>query len=350
MRRRSRVGGEPIKTRRRKATTLKRRTAPKAVRSSSDATHETEIARLTRELKEALEQKTATSEVLRVISSSPDELEPVFSTILGNATRICGAKFGTLYLREADGFRTVAMHNAPPAFVEVRQRNPVVRPKPGTVLASAITTRRAVQIADVQTEADVSETSGTATTGAQLARLAGARTVVAVPMVKEDQLIGAILIFRQEVQPFSDNQIELLTNFAAQAASPSRTRGCSTNCISAPPTLPSRWSSRLLPRRCYASYRTRPVSSTPYFKPCWPARHVFARPISASCTSSTAQHFISRLLKASLQRMPIFSSALRKHRIGGILLAACLKPENLSTSRTSHWSALIWNGSRSASQ
>ena len=197
--------------------TLKRRNAPKAVRSSCDATHETEVARLTRELKEALEQKTATSEVLRVISSSPGELEPVFSTILGNATRICGAKFGTLYLREADGFRTVAMHNAPPAFVEMRQRNPVVRPKPGTVLASAITTRRAVQIADVQTEADVSETSGTATTGAQLARLAGARTVVAVPMVKEDQLIGAILIFRQEVQPFSDNQIELLTNFAAQA-------------------------------------------------------------------------------------------------------------------------------------
>ena len=171
----------------------------------------------TRELTESLEQQTATSEVLQVISSSPGELEPVFSTILGNATRICGAKFGTLYLREADGFRTVAMHNAPPAFVEVRQRNPVVRPKPGTVLASVITTRRAVQIADVQTEADVSETSGTATTAAQLARLAGARTVVAVPMVKEDQLIGAILIFRQEVQPFSDNQIELLTNFAAQA-------------------------------------------------------------------------------------------------------------------------------------
>ncbi len=149
--------------------TLKRRTAPKAVRSSSDATHETEIARLTRELKEALEQKTATSEVLRVISSSPDELEPVFSTILGNATRICGAKFGTLstFAKLVGAFLTVALHNAPPAFAEVRQRNPVVRPVPGTVLASANhDDRRAVQIADVQTEADVSETSGTATTGA----------------------------------------------------------------------------------------------------------------------------------------------------------------------------------------
>jgi GAF domain-containing protein len=172
-----------------------------------------ENVRLFNETREALEQQTATSEVLRVISTSPGELEPVFATMLGNAVRICEAKFGSLYLREGDAFRVTAQHNAPPGFAEERRREPVLRPGPGTGLDRAARTKRAVQIADV--EADPAYRSDARAIA--LIKLAGYRTALFVPMLKEDELIGAIGIFRQEVRPFTDKQIELVQNFAAQA-------------------------------------------------------------------------------------------------------------------------------------
>jgi GAF domain-containing protein len=169
-----------------------------------------------RELSESLEQQTATSEVLRVISSSPGELEPVFQAMLENATRICVPRFGVLFLAEGDnGLRAVALHDAPTAYAEERQRHPVIYPQRTTLLGRAVATKQTVQNADIQNEADYATASGR--TGAQLAKLAGARTVVAAPMVREDEPVGAIVIYRQEVRPFSDKQIELLQNFAAQA-------------------------------------------------------------------------------------------------------------------------------------
>jgi GAF domain-containing protein len=170
----------------------------------------------TRELAEALERQTATAEVLQIISSSPGDLQPVFEGILKNATRICEAKFGTLYLCEGDALRTIALHSAPPAFAEARRRNPVIHPSPATTLGRALATRQALQIADLQDEPAYIDSSPGAT-GAQLARLAGARTTVAVPMVKQNELVGAIVIYRQEVRAFTEKQIELVTNFARQA-------------------------------------------------------------------------------------------------------------------------------------
>src|SRR2546430_10114563 len=150
-----------------------------------------ELRQRTGDLSGALEQQTATSEVLGVISSSRGELEPVFETMLANATRICGAKFGVLFRSEGDAVRAVALHGAPPPFAEERRRNPVIRPSPNSTLGRAVATKQTVQIADVQDEpAHVDSPSGT--TGAQLAKLAGARTLVAVPMLKEKELIGAI--------------------------------------------------------------------------------------------------------------------------------------------------------------
>jgi class 3 adenylate cyclase len=165
-------------------------------------------AALARELEEALEQQTATSEVLRVISSSPGELDPVFKTILENATRLCEAKFGTLALYEGDAFRIVALRGAPIAFRDERQHQPMVRPERGHHLLRLLETKKLVHIADISADPALAPT---------LAKFATARTLLTIPMLKENDLAGAIAIYRQEVRPFTDRQIELVKNFAAQA-------------------------------------------------------------------------------------------------------------------------------------
>ena len=170
--------------------------------------------RRTRELSEALEQQTATSEVLQVISSSPGELEPIFQAMLENAVQICEAGFGTLYTYDGNGFHAAAFHNAPPAFVEARKREPVIHPPPDTPLGRAASTKQVAQVADITATRPYMEGVPFVVVAAELG---GYRTVVSVPMLKEDELIGAINLTRQEVRPFSDREIELLTNFAAQA-------------------------------------------------------------------------------------------------------------------------------------
>jgi two-component system, NtrC family, sensor kinase len=175
-----------------------------------------ENTRLLSELRESLQQQTATADVLKIISSSPGELELVFRAVLENATRLCEAKFGVLFRSEGDALRAVALHGAPQPFVEARQRNPVIRPSPATTLGRSVATKRAVQIPDVLDEPNYFD-APPGTSSAQLAKLAGARTVLAVPMLKESDLVGAVVIYRQEVRPFTDKQIELVTNFAAQA-------------------------------------------------------------------------------------------------------------------------------------
>ncbi|HYK51627.1 MAG TPA: GAF domain-containing protein, partial [Terriglobales bacterium] len=170
--------------------------------------------RLTRELREAREQQAATSEVLKVISSSPGELEPVFNAMLANATRICEAKFGNLFLYDGETFRTAALYGAPPAWAEARRRDPVIRPGPDTGLGRIAKTKKLVHVDDIR--ATSAYRAGDPVRVA-LADLAGARTYLCVPMLKESELIGAITIYRQEVRPFTDKQIELVQNFAAQA-------------------------------------------------------------------------------------------------------------------------------------
>ena len=176
-----------------------------------------ENTRLLNELRESLQQQTATADVLRVISSSPGQLEPVFNAMLENAVRICGAKFGNLFLCEGDAFRAVAFHGAPQPYVEERQRNPVVRPGPATGLGRVMTTKQPVQIPDIQNYEPDSSDAAPGTTGVKFVRLTGARTVLTVPMVKDSGLVGAIVIYRLEVRPFIEKQIELVQNFAAQA-------------------------------------------------------------------------------------------------------------------------------------
>ena len=172
-----------------------------------------ENTRLLNELRQSLEQQTATSEVLAVISSSPGELEPVFKTLLENATQLCAAKFGNLYLREGDAFRTIAMYNVPPAFAEARRRNPLVHPEPSSALGRLHSSERIVHITDVTAEQGYVEGQPKFVT---MVELGGFRAMLAVPMLKDGKLIGAIIIYRQEPGTFSEKQIALVQNFAAQ--------------------------------------------------------------------------------------------------------------------------------------
>jgi GAF domain-containing protein len=171
-----------------------------------------ENTRLLNELRESLQQQTATSEVLSVISSSPGELQPVFESILENAVRICGAKFGNLWLREADSFRIGATHGAPAEYQDYLRREPVVHPDPPTALGQIVTTKQVIHLADIKAMPTYDNKMRIATI-----ELAGARTLIGVPMLKDNEVVGVLGIYRQEVRPFTDKQIELVKSFAAQA-------------------------------------------------------------------------------------------------------------------------------------
>jgi GAF domain-containing protein/anti-sigma regulatory factor (Ser/Thr protein kinase) len=166
-----------------------------------------EVQARTSELTEALEQQTATGEVLSVISSSPGELEPVFAAMLENAVRFCGASFGNLLLYDGERFRHVALHNAPQAWVAEQERDPVPPRDLARVLYSVPDTKRVVHISDL-TAVNPNE---------PIATIAGARTLLIVPLLKQDELVGVIAVYRQEVRPFTDKQVELVSNFARQA-------------------------------------------------------------------------------------------------------------------------------------
>ena len=214
MKKRSRAGGEPVKTRRRKEVTAKRRKEPKSARrrGSSAADQKAEVARLTRELNEALERQTATADILRVISSSPGDLQPVFEAILENATRICEAKLGNLWLREGDKFRIVAIYGGSPEYCEYLFAEPLVIPDAQSTMGRVASNREVVQIDDISKAPTYGMRMRIATI-----KIAKARTLVGVPMLKDNEVVGIIGIYRQEVRPFTDKQIALVQSFAAQA-------------------------------------------------------------------------------------------------------------------------------------
>ncbi|HTE76144.1 MAG TPA: GAF domain-containing protein [Xanthobacteraceae bacterium] len=167
-----------------------------------------ENTRLLNELRQSLEQQTATADVLKVISSSPGDLKPVFQAMLENATRICEAKFGVMQLSESDGLRAVALHDVPPAYAEAMRRDPVFRPIVGHPLDRVASAKQVVHILDARAEQRMR---------GWMVELAGARTLLLVPMLKDNELVGVISIYRQEVRPFTEKQIALVQNFASQA-------------------------------------------------------------------------------------------------------------------------------------
>src|SRR5262245_16534121 len=176
---------------------------------------EDSYADLKKELSEALQRETATSQVLGVVSSSPTDLEPVFETILANATRLCQASYGNLFLCEGDALRLVAVHGAvPAAYAAQRQPGAIFHPSSGLVIARAVRTRQAVHVPDLSMEQPYMDRDSMAVAGVELG---GIRTLLSVPMLKGSQVVGLISIYRQQVRPFTDKQIALVTNFANQA-------------------------------------------------------------------------------------------------------------------------------------
>ena len=175
---------------------------------------ERELDARTRELSEAREEQAATAEVLQVISSSPGELEHVFETILANATRLCEAKFGNLFLLENDAFRAVAMHG-PSRLIEWLRRQPVVdlRDHPRVPIARVAITKEVLQVPDFRADQSYIEHDARILAIVE----AGGRSLLAVPMLKEGKLIGVIAIYSTEARPFTEKQIDLVKNFARQA-------------------------------------------------------------------------------------------------------------------------------------
>ena len=161
----------------------------------------------------SLEQQTATAEVLRVISSSPGELEPVFQAMLRNATQLCEANFGILYKYDGNVFRAVALQDTVPAYGDyLRREPPSIDTRHG--LGRLLQTKQPIHISDVAAEPAYAEREPLRVATVEIAK---ARTLLAVPMFKEDEVLGAIVIYRQEVRPFTDKQIELVRSYAAQA-------------------------------------------------------------------------------------------------------------------------------------
>jgi GAF domain-containing protein len=216
MKRRSRAGGEPAKARRRKSVTLKHRNAPKVTRSrpSSVGGKDKTIALLTRERDEALEQHTATSEVLQVISSSPGDLQAVFATMLEKAVRMCDAKFGNIYRWDGEAMHLAATHNTPAAFAELRKHSPLGT-QDSPVVGRMVATKTVIHTTDLAAEQTYIEQHDPSTVEA--VELGGVRTFLVVPMLKENELIGSFSLYRPEVRPFTDKQTELVSSFAAQA-------------------------------------------------------------------------------------------------------------------------------------
>src|SRR5262249_21689927 len=191
----------------------KRSDTPKVARSSNPS-KQADLARLTRERDKALERETATSKILHVISASRGDLELVFRVILESATRICEAKFGILLLYDGDVFSVAALHNVPPAFADFLRRGPI-RPGPHISFARAVKTKQPIQYADVT---KIPSYIGREPLAIAAVELGGYRTILSVPMLREGEPIGVIVMFRQEVRAFAVKQIALRKNFAVQAA------------------------------------------------------------------------------------------------------------------------------------
>ena len=289
-----------------------------------------ENARLLNELRQSLEQQKAASEVLQAISSAPGDLEPIFTTMLEKATRICEAEFAALYRLEGDGLRLAATYNVPPAFAQAEGM--AFQPAPGGALDEAMKTGRTTHISDLAATRSYVERHPRAV---EAVEIAGIRTSLCVPMVKDNELIGIIGVFRQQVRPFNDKQIELVTDFAAQAVIAIESARLLNELRQRTTDLTEVWSSRQPRRTCSELSAVRLATFSRYSRPSWRTPSASATPTSGTYTVGMATP--CTLWRHTRRRLPSRKSA-GAHPIGLIQIlpsAICLLPRPWFTSGTS---------------
>jgi len=281
---------------------------------------EGKVEERTAELKEALDQQTATAEVLGVINSSPGDLGPVFNAMLEKAVNLCGASFGLLMKYDGEAFQAVAHYNSPPAFVELL-RQPI-RPAPGMAGYRILRGEDVVAFADVGADPTYAAASEVAR---RLVETSGARTHVTIALRKDGNLLGQIVIYHRQVRPFTDKQIALLQNFAAQAVIAME----NARLLSA-----RRSTSRLRPRRYCKSSTRRPATSRRSSTQCWKRRRISARPRSAFCGPTTATRWRLQRFWARHRVTPSFFD--RGRALSARRTSACNAANRSSRSPTFH--------------
>ena len=238
--------------------------------------------------------------MLRVVSWSPGDLKPVFEAIISNAQRICGARFGNLVLFDGKNMRVVAMHNAAPEHMAMRQRDPIV-PLEQSILGPLVRTKMLVHVADITAEEPYASSA--------LARVGGMRTALAVPMLRDDELVGAIDICNNEVRPFTEKQIELLTNFASQAVIAIE----NTRLLS---ELRKSLEQQTATSEVLSVISSSPGELEPVFQAILETPHAYARPKSAICFCE----------KGSLCAVAVMASPTMRKGSGGIRWRSSANP------------------------